>query len=65
MILVVINSVFFPIFMCFYDGDYDNVIVTYFDYFSLICFWVDILLNFRTTFLNEDYDEIVSSRKIA
>ena len=65
MLLVIINSVFFPIIMCFFDENFDNEYVTGFDNFSIICFWIDIILNFRTTYFDKEHDEIVSSKMIA
>jgi hypothetical protein len=65
MILVILNSVVFPIIMCFFNEDYDNKFVNGFDNFSLLCFWFDIILNFRTTYFDKDHDEIVCGKLIA
>jgi len=65
MFLVLVNSIVFPITMCFYGDDFDNKFANWFDNFSIICFWIDIILNFRTTYYDADSNEVVNGKLIA
>lgn len=60
-IIVTSTSIYVPLDLAF-EGFTDS-----FDpeYLVLSFFWIDIILNFRTTYFNENTDEIISSVMIA
>ena len=64
LFLILINSIFLPLQICFF-GSRDGSFFDTFDYFTLIFFWMDILLNCRTTYFDEERSvEIVDSRMV-
>ena len=63
LVLILFNSILLPIQLCFYA--YDENVFDNFDYITLVIFWVDIFLNSRTTFFNDNNEEVVSGKKIA
>lgn len=49
-----------PIQMCFFD--YDETFFDPIDYVTLVIFWIDIILNCRTTYMNSNNEEVVDGK---
>lgn len=61
-LLITSTSIYVPIELAFDDVS-DFVSDT--EYIVLTIFWIDIVLNFRTTYFDEETDEIISGMMIA
>mmetsp|Transcript_11979 Transcript_11979/g.18507 ORF Transcript_11979/g.18507 Transcript_11979/m.18507 type:complete len:112 (-) Transcript_11979:400-735(-) len=65
MILSVWNSMIIPIELAFKPDSFSNSNLVAFNYVIDFMFFIDILLNFRTSFLNQNTgDEIVNPKRV-
>ena len=66
MLLAIFNSICIPIGLSFRPESFDTFIYKAFNLFIDACFWLDIILTFRTTFKHpRTGDEIISPKQIA
>jgi Ion transport protein len=66
MLIIIYGSFYYPIELAFESETAGLGWLPYsIDKLALLLFWVDILLNFRTTYMNEQNEEIVSGKMIA